>query len=108
MIQEFEKSEDGVNDGMDIALCSIEGNSLNYAGANNPLWIIRKGDTIYLFSDGFADQFGGENDRKFKLKAYRELLLSIQDQSMGNQKNKIEKVFEDWKGAPSRLMTFVL
>ena len=129
VIREFDKSEDDVNDGMDIALCSIDGNQLQYAGANNPLWIIRngelieikadkqpigkfdnqapyttnafnleKGDTIYIFSDGFADQFGGENDRKFKVKAFKELLLSIQSQSLGNQKEFIESSFEKWKG----------
>lgn len=129
VIQEFDKSEDEVNDGMDIALCSIEGSKLQYAGANNPLWIIRngalieikadkqpigkfdsqspyithtftleKGDAIYVFSDGFADQFGGQNNRKFKRKAYKELLLSIQDKSMEKQGAHIEKVFDDWKG----------
>jgi tetratricopeptide (TPR) repeat protein len=41
VIQEFEKSEEEVKDGMDIALCSLEGNKLKYAGAHNPLWIIR-------------------------------------------------------------------
>ena len=40
--KEFEKSEEDVKDGMDIALCSLQNNILNYAGANNPLWIIRK------------------------------------------------------------------
>jgi serine phosphatase RsbU (regulator of sigma subunit) len=46
VIQEFEKSSEGVNDGMDIALCSIEGNKLSYSGAYNPLWIIRQGAII--------------------------------------------------------------
>lgn len=129
VIQEFEKSEDDVKDGMDIALCSIEENILHYAGANNPLWIfrnkqlieikadkqpigkfetqnsytthsfdLRKGDTIYLFTDGFTDQFGGEKNRKYKSKAYQELLLSIQDKSMENQKEYIEQEFFKWKG----------
>lgn len=43
VIQEFEKSVEAVQDGMDIALCSLENNVLEYSGANNPLWIIRKG-----------------------------------------------------------------
>ena len=119
LLQEFEKSEEDVKDGMDIALCSIEGMRLQYAGAYNPLWIIRngevietkankqpigqfekpepytthsfdleKGDTIYIFSDGYVDQFGGEKEKKLKAKAFRELLLSIQDKAMEEQKNK--------------------
>ena len=43
VIEEFEKSDEEVNDGMDIAICSLEGNSLQYAGAHNPLWVIRNG-----------------------------------------------------------------
>lgn len=43
VIEEFSKSSDDVKDGMDIALCSLEGNTLKYAGANNPLWVIREG-----------------------------------------------------------------
>jgi serine phosphatase RsbU (regulator of sigma subunit)/Tfp pilus assembly protein PilF len=46
VIQEFEKSDEEVKDGMDIALCSLEGNTLKYAGANNPLWIIRNNEII--------------------------------------------------------------
>jgi serine phosphatase RsbU (regulator of sigma subunit) len=129
VIQEFEKSEDEVKDGMDIALCSLEGNKLKYAGANNPLWIVRNneiietkankqpigkfraaqpfithsfdlelGDTIYLFSDGFVDQFGGDKGKKFKAKAFRELLLSIQSQPMEKQKIIIDESFETWRG----------
>ena len=129
VIQEFEKSEEEVKDGMDIALCSIEGNKLQYAGAHNPLWIIRngelietkankqpigqfdnpepytthsfdlvQGDSIYVFSDGYVDQFGGEKGKKFKSKAFRELLLSIQDKSMEEQKIVLDDAFENWKG----------
>ena len=129
IIQEFQKSEEDVNDGMDIALCSLEGNTLLYAGAHNPLWIIRNGklletkankqpigkfdkllpytthtfelepnDTFYIFSDGYVDQFGGEKGKKFKAKAFKELLLSIQDKSMEKQKEKLDQVFESWKG----------
>jgi serine phosphatase RsbU (regulator of sigma subunit) len=129
VIQEFEKSEEEVNDGMDIALCSIEGNKLQYAGAHNPLWVIRngeiieikadkqpigkfdnplpytthgfdleQGDSIYVFSDGYIDQFGGEKGKKYKSRAFRELLLSIQDNSMEEQKAIIDNAFETWKG----------
>lgn len=44
VVQEFEKSTEEVSDGMDIALCAIKNNHLKYAGAYNPLWIIRKGE----------------------------------------------------------------
>ncbi len=148
VIAEFEKSEDEVKDGMDIALCSLDGNTLKYAGANNPLWIIRKqeardekeednnqqlptsnyqlieikankqpigqfdnpepytthtiklqqGDSIYIFSDGYVDQFGGEKGKKFKAAAFRTLLLSIQDMPMEEQNAIIINTFENWKG----------
>ncbi len=129
VVQEFEKSEEGVQDGMDIALCSLENKKLCYAGAHNPLWIIRKGevletkadkqpigkfrkpkpytthtfelekgDAIHIFSDGYADQFGGEKEKKFKSKAFKKLLLSIQDKTMEQQKIIIDDTFENWKG----------
>jgi serine phosphatase RsbU (regulator of sigma subunit) len=46
VMQEFEKSETEVNDGMDISLCALEGKTLSWAGANNPLWIIRQNELI--------------------------------------------------------------
>ncbi len=129
VIQEFEKSEEEVKDGMDIAICSLEGNRLQYAGAHNPLWIIRKGeiletkadrqpigksrlsepftthtielqkdDTLYIFSDGYVDQFGGENGKKFKSKAFKDLLLSIQIKTMEEQRILLDNNFESWRG----------
>ena len=133
VIETFSESEENVKDGMDIALCSLNAktNTLNYAGANNPIWIIRKGaieieeikgnkqpignfelatpftnhtiqlnkgDVFYIFSDGFVDQFGGPKGKKFKAKAFRKLLLSIQEQSMSEQKTIIDETFETWNG----------
>jgi serine phosphatase RsbU (regulator of sigma subunit)/tetratricopeptide (TPR) repeat protein len=131
VIERFERSEDEVKDGMDIALCSLEGHQLQYAGAHNPLWIIRnganeieeikadkqpigkfnapkpytthnielnKGDTFYIFSDGYADQFGGEKGKKFKTKNFKTLLLSIQNKTIEQQKDIINKSFENWMG----------
>lgn len=131
VIAEFEKSEEEVKDGMDVALCSLEGNVLKYAGAHNPLWIIRKGaeeieeikankqpigkydeplpytthtvelnngDSFYIFSDGYADQFGGEKGKKYKAANFKRLLLSIQSESMDRQKEIIDDAFETWKG----------
>ncbi|HIA37640.1 MAG TPA: hypothetical protein EYN89_13140, partial [Flavobacteriales bacterium] len=51
IMQEFEKSEDEVRDGMDIALCSLSGNKLQYAGAHNPLWLIRDKELIETKAD---------------------------------------------------------
>lgn len=127
VVAEFEKSEDDVKDGMDIALCSLSGNTLQYAGAHNPLWIIRnneiletkadkqpigkfenktlffthnielqKGDSIYIFSDGFADQFGGEKDKKFGSKRMKELLISIQDKTMSEQNEILNLTLTNW------------
>lgn len=131
VIEEFEKSEEEVKDGMDVAICSLQGYTLQYAGANNPLWIIRKnslvveeikpnkqpigkyphaapftthtielekGDSIYIFSDGYVDQFGGEKGKKFMQKSFKILLLSIQDKDLLEQKQIIDTKFEDWKG----------
>ena len=56
------------------------------------------GDIVYLFTDGYPDQFGGEKGKKFKAKAFRELLLSIQDKPMEEQTTIIDKTFETWKG----------
>lgn len=129
VVQEFEKSEEEVKDGMDIALCSLEGMTLKYAGANNPLWIIRngelletkadkqpigqfdhpkpytthtfelqKGDAFYIFSDGYADQFGGEKGKKFKAANMKKLLLSVQDKTIEQQRQIIDDTFEAWKG----------
>lgn len=59
---------------------------------------LEKGDAIYIFSDGYIDQFGGDKGKKFKSKAFRELILSIQDKSMLEQKKIFENVFETWRG----------
>jgi serine phosphatase RsbU (regulator of sigma subunit) len=130
VIQEFERSEEEVKDGMDIALCSIEGKHLEFAGAHNPLWIVRDNeiievkadkqpigkfdnqkpftnhelelkaeDLIYIFSDGYVDQFGGPKGKKFKPKALRELLLRIHKEPMDKQKSKIDETIEKWRGS---------
>ncbi|MCK4661320.1 MAG: tetratricopeptide repeat protein [Bacteroidales bacterium] len=59
---------------------------------------INKGDAIYMFSDGYADQFGGENESKFKTKPFKDLLINIQNESMSKQKEILDKTIEDWKG----------
>lgn len=130
VVSEFERSDEDVKDGMDIALCSLKDNKLSYSGANNPLWIIRdkkvivvpadrqpigktenqkpfknneldvkSGDTLYIFSDGFSDQFGGDKGKKLKVQPFKNLLLSVQNESMYQQKKIIEEFFEKWKGS---------
>ena len=119
-------------DGMDMALCVWNklDNTLEFAGANNPLWLVRsnelieykankmpigtytednkpftsvtinlqKGDTLYLTTDGYADQFGGEKGKKLKYKPLIEHLLKINHQDMPQQKQLLEKLFLDWRG----------
>ena len=59
---------------------------------------LQKGDSIYLFTDGFADQFGGPLGKKLLSKRFREILLSIQILSMSEQEKKLTEVFSKWKG----------
>ena len=138
IIHEFQKSDENVNDGMDISICrlNLDTLELQWAGANSPLWIIKNGvseiiehkaskqpigqftsylpfdnvviqldklDTLYLFSDGYADQFGGAEGKKLKTKGLREILLSINHLTMGEQRLEIEKIFENWMGANEQL-----
>ena len=59
---------------------------------------LNKGDSIYIFSDGFADQFGGEKGKKLKYKPFKKLLVSMKKESMENQLKKLNNHFETWKG----------
>lgn len=126
----------GQKDGMDIGLVSLrfKGDKimLEYAGANNSMYLIRQGsqsvleeidpdnmpvsiadnlrdftnnemelqhgDSIYIFTDGFADQFGGSKGKKFKYPQFKELLLTIQDLGMDEQKEILHSTIEKWKG----------
>lgn len=60
--------------------------------------ILEPNTTIYLFTDGYADQFGGENGKKFKYKQFKESILAIHDRPMDEQKEHLETTFEHWKG----------
>jgi serine phosphatase RsbU (regulator of sigma subunit) len=59
---------------------------------------LKKGDTLYMFSDGFADQFGGEDGRKYLIKRFRQLLKLIHKESMEHQKEVLENEYIVWKG----------
>jgi ligand-binding sensor domain-containing protein/serine phosphatase RsbU (regulator of sigma subunit) len=124
---------EGVKDGMDMAVCTIDpkARSLQYAGANNPLYIVsgdevrdiratkhaigsyqkegeveyvtnevtyKSGDKFYIFSDGFADQFGGKQGKKFKSGAFKKLLLDIKELPMEAQKENLGMTIMKWKG----------
>ncbi len=128
----------GSKDGMDMALCIIDRETLKmqYAGAYNSVFVVRekevheikadkmpigihavkvdkgfvnkefelhKQDMLYLFSDGYVDQFGGEKGLKYKQKSFKELLINISDKSMDNQKTEIEKTMGKWQGDYSQL-----
>jgi serine phosphatase RsbU (regulator of sigma subunit) len=118
-----------INDGMDIALLSLDMDSLllNYSGANRPLYIVRQGqiielgankmsigesdstpafgnkifqtkknDMLYLFSDGYADQFGGEKGKKFTTKRFKELITSIAGSDTDTQKERLKNSLNEW------------
>jgi CheY-like chemotaxis protein len=118
-------------DGMDISLVVIDKNTgeLQFAGANNPLILIRdnemqifKGDPmsisygpnadeeytnhsfktrpddiIYIFSDGYQDQFGGSKGRKFMVKRFKNMLLEIHKHSLDKQKHILDRTIMEWK-----------
>jgi serine phosphatase RsbU (regulator of sigma subunit) len=59
---------------------------------------LEKNDQIYLYTDGYADQFGGEKGKKFKYKRLNELLLEHHQRPLTEQKNIVEAELEKWKG----------
>ena len=147
VIETFIKSGQEVKDGMDIAICCYrpDQNELLFAGANNPLWIIRKSeseilqenelqskngdltlievkgdkqpvglhflkeaftthkvqlkknDLLYLFTDGFADQFGGQKGKKLKNKNFKKLLLEKAKTNINDQGKVLSSEFNSWK-----------
>lgn len=64
---------------------------------------LQKGDTIYLFTDGFPDQFGGEKGKKFKYKPFKNLLLDISQKPTAMQHQLILDCFNSWKGAEEQV-----
>ncbi|MCX7862002.1 MAG: SpoIIE family protein phosphatase [Bacteroidales bacterium] len=87
-------------------LIEIKGDKLpigvNYDGITdeytNHALHINKGDIIYLFSDGYADQFGGPYNKKFKYKQMKDLFINISTKSLSEQKEIIASTFQHWKG----------
>jgi len=64
---------------------------------------LQKGDSIYLFSDGYPDQFGGSKNRKFKYKPFKELLVNNVDKPMNEQKAILEESLANWQGNNSQV-----
>lgn len=155
VVETFENDRNEVKDGMDAALISLHEEkengerTLEFSGANNPLWIVRnldkisesqandpsvtieetngmamievkgdrqpvgifadkkpfqttkinllKGDLIYIFTDGFPDQFGGPKGKKFKYQTFKKLLLSSAHLTMQEQKQKLADTLSQWQ-----------
>ncbi|MBL7912511.1 MAG: serine/threonine-protein phosphatase [Bacteroidia bacterium] len=127
----FQKGQTEQKDGMDMILCvwNKMDNTLEFAGANNALYIVRdkqiteyKGDkmpigsyleenkkftsqkitlqtndVIYLSTDGFSDQFGGEKGKKFRSKQLEELLVEVSNLTAEEQKQKLANSFAQWR-----------
>ncbi len=146
IIKRFSKRNrrESVRHGMDIALISIdyENRKLDYAGANNSLYIIRnkelieikadknstgfvgqdhakvhflnntvaleKGDMLYLFSDGFPDQKGGVNKKKFYYQPFRDLLVSIHESPLAEQKQRLDTTIIEWIGEGEQIDDIVV
>ena len=69
---------------------------------------LEKGDAIYLFSDGYADQFGGPRGKKFLYKAFKNLLLEISDRPMAEQPAILDKTMEEWQGITGQIDDMVI
>ena len=117
-----------------MALCIIDKDTLEmeFAGANNPVFIIRnseliihkgtinpvgiyfreipfksvqiqleKNDIIYMFSDGYADQFGGKRGKKFMSGRFKKVLLKIRNMPMSEQRTYLDDMIERWRDGVS-------
>lgn len=131
VIQSLNQGElTNMRDGMDMVVLTINSSlsSLDFAGANNPLWILRenemlitkgdsmpigiygvmdnftkhriplqKNDQLYIFSDGYADQFGGQRNTKLMTKNFRAKLIEFSHLAMAEQKKTLMDFFYKWK-----------
>ena len=131
-------------DGMDISLCKVnlEKTEMEFAGAFNPLYMIRegelivitgdrmpigiyehetnkklftnkklelkKGDILYLFSDGYPDQFGGSRGKKFMIGRFKKVLLKIYPMPMQEQKKFLDETIERWRDGVSEQIDDIL
>jgi serine phosphatase RsbU (regulator of sigma subunit) len=136
------ESDSELRDGMDIALCCFDFNarSLEYAGANRPLYHVRAGklteyrptkapiggltsdeqyyenhlvelrkdDMIYIFTDGYADQFGGPEGKKFMSKRLKELIISVSHLTTKEQEKIFVETHRHWKGSRDQVDDLLL
>ena len=72
--------------------------NLGFENEKTMLVLVEKDDMIYLFTDGYVDQFGGPSNKKFKYKPFKRLLLSISEMETDKQKNSLIEEFQRWKG----------
>ena len=122
-----QKGKKSVKDGMDLALCVIDSDTVEFVGAHLPLYHVKNGelfeykgskiflgssldmnvpevhyipyeigDTLYMSTDGFPDQKGGEKGKKLYAKRLREFLLNNSTLSVSQQKEKLEDLRGDW------------
>ena len=90
----------------DGTLEKIDGNKYSVGGAQMDIernftthkLDLKKNDTIYLNSDGYADQFGGEKGKKYMVKRFNDLLCAIHIYGLKEQQKELEKAFEEWRG----------
>ncbi len=134
----FQTRVEEVKDGMDLALIVYDRETriLEYAGAHNPLYLIRRGelqeikadrfsigmtsldagrkftnhklsmepgDMTYIFSDGYADQFGGPDGKKFKTRQLKQLFLKISAFDLEKQKKILDETIEKWRGSEAQV-----
>jgi serine phosphatase RsbU (regulator of sigma subunit) len=126
-------SEEGGKDGMDAVLAcfDLKEKQLTFAAANNPLWVVRKGelleyspdkmpvgkpmgavrpftpqrialredDLVIMFTDGFADQFGGPRGKKFMYRALKKLILKLSHLPVHEISAQLKNSFEEWRGS---------
>lgn len=132
--KQINKTLNTIKDGMDMSLCAVNMGKmeLQYAGANNAVYIVRKGelielkadkqsigadvehaevktftnhhfplekgDCVYLFTDGYADQFGGVSGKKFKYKQFHNLLKEMHHLPMKEQSRVLDARHLTWRG----------
>jgi len=135
VLETLYKNESQSKDGMDCAICKInhKTNTLDYAGAMRPLWVVNngeltevkadkipigtkqadreekiaytthtfnlnKGDSFYIFTDGYADQFGGQKEKKYSTGKFKELILKNSSLDFKTQHDNIKAEHLAWKG----------
>jgi serine phosphatase RsbU (regulator of sigma subunit) len=78
--------------------CSVGGESVIEKYFDDQEYYLNDGDTIYMFSDGLPDQFGGKDGKKMKIARLKRLIEELNDHTMSEQKEMVTKFFFEWKG----------